>query len=93
MNINFPTTKERKEYFIKIDYKDNQKGNLVLQKRAIAPNIKFEDVFNGIFLLKGDKENRSLIVKIDEANLGYHVGLSYAWRHYLYLERLKEITV
>lgn len=91
LNINFPITKE-KEYFIKIDYKDNQKGNLVLQKRAIAPNIKFEDVSNGIFLLKGEKENKSLIVKIDESNLGYHVGISYAWRHYLYLEKLKEIT-
>lgn len=91
LNINFPMIKE-KEYFIKIDYKDNQKGNLVLQKRAITPNIKFEDVSNGIFLLKGDNKNRSLIVKIDESNLGYHVGLSYAWRHYLYLEKLKEIT-
>lgn len=91
LNINFPMT-DTKEYFIKIDYKDNQKGNLVLQKRAIAPNIKFEDVSNGIFLLKGDDENRSLIAKIDESNLGYHVGLSYAWRHYLYLEKLKEIT-
>lgn len=91
LNINFPTTKE-KEYFIKIDYRDNKKGNLVLQKRAIAPSIKFEDVSNGIFLLKGDNENRSLIVKIDESNLGYHVGLSYAWKHYLYLEKLKNIT-
>jgi len=91
LNINFPKTEE-KEYFVKIDYKDNQKGNLVLQKRGIAPNIKFEDVTNGIFLLKGDKENRSLIVKIDESSLGYHVGLSYAWRHYLYLEKLKDIT-
>jgi len=91
LNINFPITKE-KEYFIKIDYKDNQKGNLVLQKRAIAPSIKFEDVSNGIFLLKGDNENRSLIVKIDESSLGYHVGLSYAWKHYLYLKELKGIT-
>ena len=74
-------------YLSGIDWKSEYKdANLTLR------NIKFEDVSNGIFLLKGDKENKSLIVKIDESNLGYHVGLSYAWRHYLYLERLKEIT-
>lgn len=91
LNINFPKTKE-KEYFVKIDYKDNKKGNLVLQKRAVAPNIKFKNVDNGMFLLKGDDSSRSLILKIDESSLGYHVGLNYAWRHYLYIEKLKEIT-
>ncbi|XOB65735.1 D-glucuronyl C5-epimerase family protein [Deferribacteres bacterium DY0037] len=91
LNVNLPITKE-KEYFVKIDYKDNIKGNLVLQKRAIAPDIKFEDVDNGIFLLKGDSNNRSLIVKISESDMGYHVGVSYAWKHYLYLRKIQDIT-
>ena len=77
LNIKFPNTKE-KEYFLKIEYVDKIKGNLILQNRTIMPKIKFKDVKNGIFLLKDDDKRRSLIVKIDEKDLGYHTGLSYA---------------
>ena len=63
-----------------------------MQQRAISPKIKWKDVDNGIFLLMGDKKNKSLIVKIKQSDLGFTVGLSYAWKHYLYLKKLYEIT-
>ena len=91
ININFPKIDDA-YYYVKIDYKDNIKGNLILQQRAISPKIKWHDVSNGIFLLKGDHKQRSLIVKINKTDLGFPVGLSYAWKHYLYLEKLAKIT-
>ena len=91
INVNFPK-KSNNEYFLKIDYKDNIKGNLVLQQRTISPGLKFHTVDNGIFLLKGDNKSKSLITKIGEKDLGYHVGSSYAWKHYLYLNKIADIT-
>lgn len=91
INVNFPK-KSNNEYFLKIDYKDNIKGNLVLQQRTISPGLKFHTVDNGIFLLKGDNKPKSLITKIGEKDLGYHVGSSYAWKHYLYLNKIADIT-
>lgn len=91
INVNFPK-KSNNEYFLKIDYKDSIKGNLVLQQRAISPSLKFHTVDNGIFLLKGDNKSKSLITKIGEKDLGYHVGSSYAWKHYLYLNKIADIT-
>lgn len=91
INVNFPK-KLNNEYFLKIDYKDSIKGNLVLQQRAISPSLKFHTVDNGIFLLKGDNKSKSLITKIGEKDLGYHVGSSYAWKHYLYLNKIADIT-
>jgi len=91
INIKFPKTDDE-FYYLKIDFKDDIKGNLVLQKRTIMPKIKFKDVDNGIFLMKGDKKLKSLIVKIDKSNMGYYTGLSYANKHYLYLKKLYEIT-
>ncbi|WP_263834078.1 D-glucuronyl C5-epimerase family protein [Sulfurospirillum oryzae] len=90
LNVHFP--KNENVFYLKITYKDTKKGNLVLQERTIAPSIKFQDLKNGIFLLKGDNTERSLIVKINESDLGFPVGLSYAWKHYLYLEKLAKLT-
>lgn len=91
ININFPKSNTNK-YYLKIDYLDSKKGNLVLQRRSISPKIKFKDVDGGIFLLTGSGLKRSLQVKIDQSDLGYPVGNTYSKLHYLYLNKLLDIT-
>lgn len=91
INVRIPYS-DSKQFLLKINYKDNVQGNLVLQKRSISPKIKFKNVDNGIFLMKGDGTDKSLFVRIYETDLGYPVGHSYAVNHLLYLEKLSKIT-
>ncbi len=71
-----------------IQYKDEMRGDIVMEQRSIAPDEEFVTMRDGVLSLTGSGEWRQWSVPIRPQDLGWPVGMSYAEKHKQYLEEL-----
>lgn len=74
--------------YLDVIYKDEARANINVQVRAISDGVKFADIPGGELFLTGSGGYRTWRIPIYPNLLGYYVGLSYAEKHYRYLEYL-----
>lgn len=75
---------------IVIDYFDEERGNLTVQQRSIAPGTSFVNMRDGDLHLTGAGHWRQWRIPLRSTDLGYWVGISYAEKHKLYLEKISQ---
>ncbi|MDR1995923.1 D-glucuronyl C5-epimerase family protein [Azonexus sp.] len=78
-------------YELIIEYYDDAAANITVQQRSVAPGKTFRDLRDGDLHLTGAGHWRRWIVPIRPSDLGYWVGMSYAEKHYGYLDQLAQL--
>jgi hypothetical protein len=78
-------------YELVIEYYDDAAANITIQQRSIAPGQTFLDMRDGDLHLTGAGHWRKWIIPVRPTDLGYWVGMSYAEKHYHYLDQISKL--